>query len=134
MPQRAQRVCGKPGCGRLCTSGYCDAHAASSPRAVRQCLLDALRGSAHARGYGRRWERLRKMVLARDPLCMIQKLCGRGLDRPGEPAHLPALSTVADHIVSRPKGDDSMENLQGVCRRCHGHKTATNDSPKWVPS
>jgi 5-methylcytosine-specific restriction protein A len=128
MPQRAQRVCGNPGCGRLCSNGYCDAHAASSPRAVRRRQFDAQRGSAHARGYGRRWERLRKMVLTRDPLCMIQTLCGRGLDRPGEAPHLPALSTEADHVVPRPHGDDSMVNLQGACHACHSRKTATADS------
>lgn len=58
------------------------------------------------------------MILARDPLCRIAILCDGS-----------APSTEADHIVPRARGgDDSMENLQGACRACHSHKTATEDS------
>ena len=86
--------------------------------------FDELRGSAHARGYGRRWRKLRKMVLARDPLCKIQELCG---PRAGQP--FPAPSRVADHIVPRARGgEDTMENLRGCCKACHDWKTATQDS------
>lgn len=64
------------------------------------------------------------MVLARDPLCMIQKLCGRGLDRSGEPKHLPAPSTVGDHKIRLSRGGDwSLQNGQGACAPCHNWKT-----------
>ena len=79
---------------------------------------DDRRGSAAKRGYGRTWQRLRVMILHRDPTCKIAKLCeGR------------APSTEVDHIIPRSRGgDDSPENLQGACQPCHSHKTATEDS------
>ncbi len=71
------------------------------------------RPSAAARGYDRRWQRLRKMVLARDPVC---KACGR------------EVSEHADHIQAKAAGgSDSLDNLQGLCAGCHSRKTATQD-------
>jgi 5-methylcytosine-specific restriction endonuclease McrA len=58
------------------------------------------------------------MVLARDPLCRIARLCNG-----------TALSTDADHIKPRRQGgEDTMENLQGACHACHSHKTAKVDA------
>jgi 5-methylcytosine-specific restriction endonuclease McrA len=72
---------------------------------------DAARGSASERGYGSTaWKRLRLEVLARDPIC---RMCGR------EPA------IVADHILARRDGGpDTLENLQGLGRRCDAKKRA----------
>lgn len=114
MPVRALQICAAPGCGATCSGRYCAAHAGGrsglghSPRRPR--LYDR-----------RRWrDRLRKLVLARDPLCKIQVLCGAGVNG------LPALSTEADHIIPISRGgDESMENLQGACHACHSHKTAS---------
>jgi 5-methylcytosine-specific restriction protein A len=120
MPQKALNICREPGCGALCAGSRCAKHASRAP----QRLYDERRGSAAKRGYGRRHEKWRSMILARDPLCMIQKLCGRGLNRPGEPWHLPAPSTVADHIVQLDQGGDwSLQNGQGCCKPCHDWKT-----------
>jgi 5-methylcytosine-specific restriction endonuclease McrA len=112
---------------------------------------DEARGSAAARGYDRRHEKWRKLVLARDPLCRIQKLCGKGAKR-----ELPDPATVADHVIPLratwaqlsleqrgrvmslfgthdfltmdPKDALrqyvwTMENGQGACRLCHDAKT-----------
>ena len=77
------------------------------PRAVDQ------RPSAAARGYDHQWQRLRKLILIRDPLCMA---CGR---RP---------SKHVDHIRSkRSGGTDDAANLQGLCAICHSRKTALHD-------
>lgn len=72
---------------------------------------DAARGSAVERGYATAdWKRLRLQVLARDPLC---RLCVR------------EISVVADHIVARKDGGpDTLENLQGLGRRCDAIKRA----------
>jgi 5-methylcytosine-specific restriction protein A len=59
----------------------------------------------------RGWEKLRLMILARDPLCQDGRRC-KGM----------ALSTQVDHI--RPGTDHSLENLQGICRDCHAAKSA----------
>lgn len=65
------------------------------------------------------WLRLRKMVLAKDPICVI---CER------------AASTVADHKKPFRTGRTEQEqwelfcdlenNLQGVCKPCHDRRTA----------
>src|SRR5579872_1546117 len=100
MPTRALRICTHPGCRELAAGPRCPKHVTQKPAK----LYDEQRGSAASRGYGRRHERWRKMVLARDPLCMIQKLCGRGLDRPSEAEHFPAVATVADHVKPLDRG------------------------------
>ncbi len=86
------------------------------PRSLRAPALRApeLRPSAHGRGYGRRWERLRLMVLARQPFC---NACDRG--EPG--VHV-------DHIYPKELGgSDDFGNLQALCAACHGRKTALYD-------
>lgn len=66
--------------------------------------------------YGRaHWRKLRTLVLARDPVCMI---CLRNP------------SVCADH--KRPHRGDwnlfaSLENLQGLCSPCHDEKTERED-------
>lgn len=71
--------------------------------------------SAHARGYGRHYRKLRLLVLQRDPLC---KLCPKY--RPGQ---LVNPSTQADHIVPLSRGGgSSLEELQGACAECNNKK------------
>jgi 5-methylcytosine-specific restriction protein A len=118
MPVSVSNVCREAGCKRLCSGRYCDAHLRANGEKQYRRDHDRKRGSAAKRGYGRRWERLRAMVLARDPLCKIVILCNG-----------TAPSTDADHIVARNAGgEDTMENLQGACHACHSYKTATEDS------
>jgi len=79
--------------------------------------------SRHARGYGSRWEKVRKLALERDRyLCQEHLRKGRV-----EPA------TEVDHIISKVKwvelhhtdaGDDDLTNLQSLCHACHVEKTA----------
>jgi 5-methylcytosine-specific restriction protein A len=114
MPIRVQAFCREPGCGKRCAGGFCADHTRSDPRR----RFDELRGSAANRGYGRRHERLRKLVLARDPICMIHR-----------PMICLMISTVADHRIPKSRGGtDAMENMQGACEPCHDWKTATQDS------
>jgi 5-methylcytosine-specific restriction enzyme A len=53
------------------------------------------------------WPRRRKLVLGRDPICV---LCGK------------SKSTDVDHIGDRL--DHSLENLRGLCRKCHRSRTS----------
>jgi 5-methylcytosine-specific restriction endonuclease McrA len=83
-------------------SGRCADHRLQQERA---------RGSASQRHYGRRHQRQRLQILARDPIC-------RGCER--------AESTVDDHIVRIQDGGSPTDeqNQQGLCVECHGWKTA----------
>lgn len=68
------------------------------------------RPSAAKRGYNARWRKLRRMVLARQPVCAT-----RGCHQPSKDVH---------HKIPKPEGDDSFENLQGLCHECHSRLTA----------
>jgi hypothetical protein len=79
------------------------------------------RPSASARGYNRRWRRLRRLVLACKPLC-------------ADPFGFHAaegsveVAIAVDHIVPKSCGGrDALDNLQGLCASCHSRKTAQTD-------
>ena len=94
--------CESPGCGAVALGArYCSAHK----------MTDNDRGRASSRErYGKNWQKLRKLVIERDPVCTA-------------PGCLEPTDEV-DHIVRTSKGgDDSLDNLQGLCRRCHRTKT-----------
>lgn len=75
------------------------------------------RPSSSAQGYGRTWQRLRRMVLAGQPVCAD---CQR------------APATEVDHIVSKRKGGtDDRSNLIGLCCSCHSKKTCREDGAGW---
>lgn len=64
------------------------------------------------------WKRLRRMKLARDPLCEECASLGR---------HRAA--TECDHRIAVTKGGAALdiENLTSLCRTCHSRKTASMD-------
>ena len=75
---------------------------------------DVGRGTAHRRGYGRRWRRLRDAYLAEHPLCEVCEANGKLV-----------AADVVDHIQPiRLGGEDEWENLQSLCRSDHAKKTA----------
>lgn len=116
MPRRARHPCRWPGCPNLTSDRYCDEHQRQS-----QMQYDAQRGTAAQRGYDAAWRRLRRMVLARHPLCA--DVYGVHAEH-GE----TVLATDVDHIVPRSAGGtDTFENLQSLCQSCHSRKTAEQD-------
>lgn len=108
------RVCNVPGCGTLTDQSRCDTHR----RAAEQA-----RGSAAARGYtSARHQRFRRLVLRRDPTCV---LCG-------------AVATVADHyptsrrdLVAAGLDADDPARGRGLCHRCHSAETAKHQPGGW---
>ena len=76
---------------------------------------DPRRGSAHSRGYGYEWQKLRLLTLSRDAgLC--QPCLRRGHVTPG--------CNIVDHIVNKARGgNDDGGNLQTICAACHDAKT-----------
>lgn len=78
------------------------------------------RGSAHSRGYGRKWREARLGYLARHPLCV--HCLARGY---------VTASIEVDHIVPH-CGDpalfwDAENNWQALCKPCHSAKTVAED-------
>lgn len=113
MPNVAPHPCAVRSCPNLAEGNerYCIAH--QKQFAARQ---DDERGTASQRGYGARWRKLRMMVLARNPFC-------------ADPYHIHGgqlvLATDVDHVVpKRLGGQDTFENLEGLCHSCHSRKTA----------
>jgi 5-methylcytosine-specific restriction endonuclease McrA len=77
-------------------------------------VYDAMRGTAHERGYGEAWRKLRRWVLNRYPLCAECLKIGRS-----EPA------TDVHHITpKRLGGTNHPSNLQALCHSCHSRETA----------
>ena len=67
-----------------------------------------VRPTAHQRGYGATWRRLRILVLREEPLCR----------------HCSAAATDVDHIVPLAVGGThDRENLCPLCHACHSRKT-----------
>jgi 5-methylcytosine-specific restriction protein A len=115
MAIRSKSICRHAGCNVLLNeAGYCEQHAK-----LHQQQSDAQRGSAHQRGYNRRWQKARVTFLMRSPLC---KHCAD--------AGLVVAATDVDHIIPH-KGDQALfwdsSNWQSLCKSCHSKKTARED-------
>ncbi len=104
MPYRQKKACGISDCPTLINIGekYCKEHMYKKKGG----------GGNLDKGlyYSARWKRLRIMILRRDPIC---KDCSS------------QASTTVDHIIPVSQGGtDDMDNLQGLCEKCHNRKSA----------
>lgn len=123
MPTAPPRAC--PRCHQPAT-GRCPCRQPQRTTAERE------RGSAHARGYGRRHQlRFRAPILRRDIYCTCtDPTCRTHRDR----TTCTALSTVADHwpltrreLVARGLDPDDPQYGRGLCKTCHDHATGTDE-------
>ena len=84
------------------------------PRAQNAKAYEPPRGSASSRGYGRLWQKVRKMFLVEHPLCMDCE--AKGLTTPATEVH---------HVRSL-KGNPGLAydpaNLQALCKMCHNRR------------
>jgi 5-methylcytosine-specific restriction protein A len=71
---------------------------------------DRDRGSSTERGYDRKWRKVRKAFLSRNPLC---KICLEG--------GITKEARVVHHIIPIDQGGDRLRfnNLMALCRDCH---------------
>lgn len=107
MPKAPPRPCTYPRCTKYAEKGgRCAEHE------VRHRWNH--KGNRHERGYGSKWDKLRKSVLLRD-----QHLCQHCLQ-----LGIYTKATDVDHI--NPKslgGTDDFDNLQSLCKKCHRAKS-----------
>lgn len=112
MPRRPDTPCKHPGCARLVPYGskYCEEHAPLHTRDVK---------TTQEKGYGTRWQKESRAFLRANPLCVRCQQEGRYVK-----------ATVVDHIVPH-RGDQQLfwdrSNWQPLCKKCHDHKTMTED-------
>ncbi len=113
MPRRAPTACRRPGCGGLVVGGICSR--CGVLKRARDMDVDRQRGGARMRGYDARWERVRMMHLRAEPLC--RRCASLGYTTP---------AMLVDHILPIADGGAVLDedNLQSLCIRCHGIKTA----------
>ncbi len=106
--------CGEPGCPELVTRGRCAKHSKAK---------SAERLTTKQRGYAGTWPALRKMILRRDKYCCQE--CLRREDR-------VTLATDVDHKIRMSDGGAARdpENLESLCRACHGQKTWRESHPQ----
>ena len=105
MPIAPARLCAHPGCSRL-------------ERHSHKSAYEERRGGSTARCYDAVWQKVRKRVLAEEPLC-------RYCDRAGR----IVASTTVDHMMPLSRGGERLrrENLCGCCATCNyskGDRTA----------
>lgn len=112
MTKRAATACKKPGCPGLVRDGACSVCGVLRRQADR--THDQQRGSAAARGYDGRWQRLRLMYLRAHPLCEQCAAQGRTV----------AASEVHHRVAKRDGGSDAFNNLEALCKPCHSRITA----------
>ena len=115
MARSAPSPCCWMGCRELVQSNrYCPTH-----QSLSRQKADQQRGSAHERGYGKRWQAASKGFLRSHPLCARCSIATQVV-----PAQ------VVDHIIPH-RGDMQVfwdrNNWQPLCKRCHDSKTARED-------
>ena len=83
--------------------------------------------SRHLRGYGSKWDKIRREVLKRDKgLCRCDQCKG------GDIRLLPA--TEVHHIISKAKGGtDDLSNLQAINKECHKRETMKDQGKTYKP-
>lgn len=77
------------------------------------------RPNASQRGYDRRWRKVRALVLAENPLCVMCEKLGR-----------VTAATVVDHkirIKERPDLRLDRDNFQPLCKSCHDGAAQSRD-------
>jgi 5-methylcytosine-specific restriction protein A len=112
MPMRPPHPCNHQGCQRLARARYCPEHARQAEQDYQR-----QRGTAAERGYTSTWAKVRRMKLARAPLCERCQEQGRDV------------AAVLVHHRDRNARNNTAENLQCVCDACHD---AIHQDERWT--
>ena len=104
MPYLPKKCCVYPNCGMLVPSKerYCEEHAKKVSKDYEQT-----RETAVKRGYTKRWQKIRKIKLAQDPMCECNACREQRL-----------AANIVHHIDGNPKNNAS-RNLMSMNDSCH---------------
>jgi len=105
MPSRAKRPCAKQGCPKLTTGRYCENHAKEAQTHYNKHH----RNKDSNKKYGRNWRKIRLAFLSKNPICELCQADGR----------LTPANTVHHKRKIADGGNNTYENLQALCNRCH---------------
>lgn len=108
MPSLPPKQCNSAGCKEYSIyQGRCEKH---KPKA----WASSEGKTPTERGYGSVWRKIRKQALLRDNhLCLVCLSNG-----------IYTQAQEVDHILNKAQGgDDSLDNLQSICKPCHKRKT-----------
>ncbi len=109
MPNAPLKPCNKPGCPNLTRERFCAKHEGLKNEKKKQ--HDKQRGSASSRGYDRKWQRVRALKLATDPLCECEA-CSKRV----------RVATMVHHIKPVDKYPElrlEWSNLMSMANECH---------------
>lgn len=113
MPTAPPRPCRWPGCPALVSEPrerFCEHHRKEHKRQADR-EYDRRRPSSAERGYDADWQRLRRMMLAEQPLCVM--CLDEGRVTPATEVH---------HRDGNPRNNDPA-NLMPLCKPCHSRIT-----------
>ncbi len=114
MTYQPARYCKRPGCRGVVRDGTCSRCGPTK----RKRAPDKREGSAK-RGYNYRWQRVRKVYLAANPLC--ERCRAERIDEP---------ATIVHHKIRHGGNSDLLfdeENMEGLCKRHHDQATGRGE-------
>ena len=118
MPTKAPTACHRMGCNGLIRNGECNRCGATRRGSDR--AYDDSRGTAAQRGYDHTWRKVRRMQLAREPLCYDCKTGGGNSMGGG----VITIASEVHHIIAkRDGGTNELDNLMSLCKACHSKRT-----------
>ena len=105
------KICSIPGCNEKTKNARCEDHTIEKERINRH-----QRGSAHERGYTKRWRISASIYLMAHPFCVD--------------CDPPRFASVVDHIIPH-RGDYDLfwdeTNWQSMCKHHHDKKTGRGE-------
>ena len=115
MPASPMKPCRHPGCKRLAKESYCDEHKRDQERRYAE-----RRSNSGQRGYDARWQKVRAIKAANDPLC--EQHLKQGAIVPLDVVH--HIKPVETH----PELRLVLDNLMSLCTACH---EAIHKAERW---
>jgi len=112
-PRKTGRPCRSCRVGIHYGTGYCEK--CQGTESTKRWEQHHKGRTATQRGYGSQWRKIREQVLTRD-----KNLC-----QPCLRNNIATTAKQVDHIIAKALGGSDIEsNLEAICVKCHGTKTA----------